>query len=220
MNVLIACEESQTVCLAFRQFGVNAYSCDIQSCSGGYPQYHFLCDVKQVLYPPFSHETQSGNIVYIDKWDLVIAHPPCTYLSNAGSCYLCDSNGRVKDLQRWYNGLAARDFFLMFFDLDCPFCIENPKPSRIWHLPFHSQVIQPYYFGHPFQKRTYLWLNKLPPLFYTLICDSPESTKTAEWFNRGPNRQKNRSKTFSGVGAAMASQWIPFLLSNGDLHEH
>src|SRR5574344_1078988 len=117
MKVLIACEESQAVCKAFRAKGHEAYSCDIQECSGGHPEWHIQGDVTPLLN---------------ENWDLIIAHPPCTYLSNAG----------------------ARDFFMKLYNANFPkIAVENPVPSKIYEMPLHSQEIQPYMFGHPFKKK-------------------------------------------------------------------
>lgn len=210
MKVLVACEESQRVCVAFREKGHEAYSCDIQNCSGGHPEWHIKCNVLKII---------SGNTLFvtcdwvthrIDKWDLLIAHPPCTYLSNAGARFLYPKG--VLNEDRLKKGLAAKDFFLRFWQADIPkIAIENPIPSRIYGLPKYTQTIQPYYFGHPFKKKTCLWLKNLPALQPTNIIsvEKCQSTKIAgNWFNiGGKDRQKNRAKTFEGIAAAMAEQW-------------
>lgn len=193
MRVLVACEESQRVCSEFRRLGHEAYSCDIEPCSGGHPEWHFQQDVTQLLK---------------EKWDLIIAHPPCTYLSNAGARHLYP-NGVLNE-ERLKKGLAAKEFFMLFYNADCPkVVIENPTPSKIFGLPQYDQVIQPYQFGHPFSKRTCLWLKGVSPLKPTEIVDVAQSTKIAgNWFNKGgKERQKNRSKTFEGIARAMAEQW-------------
>lgn len=151
MKVLVACECSQVVMSAFRRIGDESFSCDLQAARGDYPDYHIQCDVLEIL-------------TY--DWDLIIAHPPCTYLSNAGACRLY--SGGVLNHDRYLNGLAARDFFMMFYNHSCKhICIENPIPSKIYELPKPDQVIEPYMFGHPFSKKTYLWLKGLPPLMPT-----------------------------------------------------
>ena len=208
MNVLIACESSQTICIAFRNFGINAFSCDIVPCYGGHPEWHIIADVYTIIDGCCTFETESGQIhVIFDKWDLATIHPPCTYLSNAGASSLFP--GGVLNNVRFFRGLLARQFFIDMLNCDCDkVCVENPTPSKIYNLPVCSQVIQPSYFGDPYLKRTLLWLRGLPPLFATDIVSNPESTVTAEWYNKGGSlRQRNRSKTFPGVAAAMAVQW-------------
>lgn len=195
MKILIACEESQTVCKAFRAKGHEAYSCDILPCSGGHPEWHIQGDAIKEAY--------SG------KYDMMIAHPPCTYLSNAGAPHLY--KGRVLNQERYKKGLKGKEFFMKL--LNAPIekiCVENPTPSKIFDLPKHSQVIQPYEHGHPFQKRTLLWLKNLPEIKPTKITEERQPTTTAEWFNRGEigvARQIRRSKTFQGIAEAMAEQW-------------
>lgn len=194
MKILVAREESQTVTLAFRSKGHKAFSCDIVDCSGGYPQFHIKDDVR--------------NIINYD-WDMLIAHPPCTYLSNVGSQYLFGKD--EFNIDRYLKGLEAKKFFMMLYNADIKMkCIENPTPMKIFDLPMHSQVIQPYEFGHPFSKRTLLWLFNLPGLMSTdLICrQNVQSTLVSSWYNSGgKDRQKTRSKTFLGIALAMAEQW-------------
>ena len=193
MRVLVACEESQAVCKAFRALGHEAYSCDIEACSGGHPEWHLLVDAKELLKM---------------EWDLIIAHPPCTYLSNAGARHLYPKG--ILNESRLALGLVAKEFFMLFYNSDCPkICIENPIPSKVYGLPPYTQVIQPYQFGHPYTKKTCLWLKGLAPLQPTKIVKVSSSTKVAgNWFNKcGKERQKNRAKTFSGIAEAMAKQW-------------
>lgn len=221
MKVLVACEESQRVCNAFRERGHEAYSCDVMSCSGGHPEWHIQCDVREVLkkkryreqtddiYWGIIFKTQDGMKHCIDdKWDLIIAHPPCTYLSNAGARFLYPKG--VLNEDRLKLGLDAKEFFMQLYNADCDkICVENPIPSRVFGLPKYSQTIQPYEHGHPFKKKTCLWLKNLPLLKPTNIVDVRESTKIAgNWFNKGgKDRQKNRAKTFEGIAKAMAEQW-------------
>jgi len=193
VRVLVACEESQRVTIELRKLGHEAYSCDLETCSGGRPEWHLQQDVTQLLKI---------------KWDMMIAHPPCTYLSNAGARHLYPKGQLNKE--RYALGLKAKEFFMMLYNADIErICIENPLPSKIYNLPKHSQVIQPWQFGHPFQKRTQLWLKNLPELKPTKIIDVKQSTKVAgNWFNKGGNdRQKNRSKTFEGIAKAIANQF-------------
>lgn len=193
MRVLIACEESQAVCKAFRSLGHEAYSCDIEPCSGGYPEWHLQVDALELLKM---------------QWDIILAFPPCTYLSNAGARHLF-KGGKLNE-ERYHKGLQAKEFFLKFLNADCPkICVENPVSSKIYQMPKHTQEIQPYQFGHPVQKKTRLWLKGLPPLQPTAIVDYKCGCHEAgTWFMKGgKERQKNRSKTFPGIAKAMAEQW-------------
>jgi len=193
MKVLIACEESQRVCNAFREIGHEAYSCDILPCSGGHPEWHIQDNVLNHLE---------------EGWDLIIAHPPCTYLSNAGAVHLYPK-GKLNE-ERYKKGLEGKSLFMKLLNSNIPkICVENPIPSKIFKLPKYTQTIQPFYFGHPFKKKTCLWLKNLPLLEPTNIITECQSTKVAgNWFNKGgKDRQKNRSKTFEGIAKAMAKQW-------------
>ena len=191
IRVLIACEFSGVVRDAFAAKGHDAWSCDILPTerSGN----HIQRDVLEILN---------------DGWDLMIAHPPCTYLSNAGARFLYPKG--VLNTDRLAQGLDAKELFMALLNADIPrICIENPIPSSAYLLPAYNQIIQPSYFGHPFQKRTCLWLKNLPPLMSTGIYETAESSKIAgNWFNKGgKERQKNRAKTFQGIADAMSSQW-------------
>ena len=214
MNVLVACEESQRVCIAFRERGHNAFSCDIEPCSGGHPEWHIMQDVIPLLNGQCSFRTMDGIEHSIDgKWDLIIAHPPCTYLSNAGARFLYPKG--VLNEERLAKGMIAKDFFMHFYNADCDrIAIENPIPSKVYGLPPYTQTIQPWMFGHPVQKKTCLWLNGLPELQPTNVVKERQSTKIpGNWFNSGgKERQKNRAKTFPGIAKAMAEQWMPLLL--------
>lgn len=202
MRVLVACEESQEVCKAFRERGHEAYSCDIQECSGGHPEWHLQQDVLEVLK---------------DKWDLIIAHPPCTYLSNAGARWLY-AGGKLNE-ERYQKGLEGKQFFLALLNADCPkIAVENPIPSKVYMLPEYTQVIQPYQFGEPWSKKTCLWLKGLNPLRPTNIvsdykpyCSSGSYSVNHNPKYKGASRKggsaKSRSKTFPGIAAAMAAQW-------------
>ena len=219
MKVLVACEESQRVCTAFREKGHEAYSCDIMECSGGHPEWHIKQDVLSILNPHrisnsfygIVFRTEDGEAHRIEgKWDLIIAHPPCTYLSNAGARFLYPKGELNKDRLR--KGLAAKEFFMAFYNANCnKICIENPIPSKIYELPQYSQTVQPYEHGHPFSKKTCLWLKGLETLKPTNIIpkEKRQSTKIAgNWFNKGgKERQRNRAKTFEGIAKAMADQW-------------
>lgn len=204
LRVLVACEESQEVCKAFRALGHKAFSCDLQDCSGGHPEWHIKGDALKVLNLPM--------------WDLVIAHPPCTYLSNAGARFLYPKG--VLNQERLKKGLEGKEFFMNFYNAKCKhIAIENPVASRVFELPKHSQEIQPYEFGHPFKKKTRLWLKGLPNLHPTEVVEVSQSTKVAgNWFNKGgKDRQKNRAKTFTGIAKAMAEQWSKYILEQKEL---
>lgn len=211
MNVLIACEESQEVCKAFRARGHRAFSCDIQECSGGRPEWHIQGDVLPLLNGNCTFTTMDGRThEQGGRWDLIIAHPPCTYISNAGARFLYPGGKKVLNEERLKKGIEATHFFLRFLYADCDkIAIENPIPTKVYCLPPYSQIIQPWMFGHPVQKRTCLWLKGLPELMPTDITEERQSSKIAgNWFNKGgKERQKNRAKTFPGIAAAMAEQW-------------
>lgn len=211
MNILIACEESQEVCKAFRARGHEAYSCDIQECSGGHPEWHILGDVLPLINGNCTFITLDNQVhTQTGKWDLIIAHPPCTYISNAGARFLYPGGNGVLNEERFKKGVEATNFFLRFLYADCDkIAVENPIPSKVYGLPPYSQIIQPWMFGHPVQKKTCLWLKGLPKLVPTDITEERQSSKIAgNWFNKGgKNRQKNRAKTFPGIACAMAEQW-------------
>lgn len=214
-RVLVACEESQRVCIAFRERGFEAYSCDILPCSGGHPEWHIQCDVYKLLYvksyPNYMFMTQNGEWHdYEWCWDLIIAHPPCTYLSNAGARFLYPKG--ILNEERLKHGQEAAEFFMLLYNAQCKYiAVENPIPSKIYGLPPYTQIIQPYMFGVPLQKKTCLWLKNLPRLEPTNLLNKVEcqSTKVpGNWFNKGGlERQKNRSKTFKEIAEAMADQW-------------
>lgn len=230
MKVLVACEESQRVCTAFRERGHEAYSADIQEPSGGHPEWHILGDVLKVLNPydtdpcggtettGILFETMDGAVHFVKKWDLIIAHPPCTYLSNAGACRLYPKKGQLNQ-ERYKQGVKARDFFLYFYYADCDrIAIENPIPSKIYNLPPYSQIIQPYHFGEPYSKKTCLWLKGLPKLQPTnILTDYKPYVSCGTSRNKGnPDKSgvsraggaaKVRSKTFYGFAKAFAEQW-------------
>lgn len=201
MKVLVACEESQAVTIEFRKMGHEAYSCDVIECSGGHPEWHIQADAIELLKM---------------RWDMIIAHPPCTYLTNAGAVRM-----RVKGEivpERYEKAMEAKLFFMKFLEADCPrIAVENPTPMKLVGLPPYTQAVQPYEFGHPYSKRTCLWLKGLPPLVPTKICKHHEpyvngGCKDANGnYRRFQGRKerdpKIRAKTFPGIARAMAEQW-------------
>lgn len=214
-KILVACEESQTVCRAFRDRGFEAYSCDIQEPSGGHPEWHILGDALISLHGGVV-TTMEGKTHDVGKWDLLIAHPPCTYLSNAGARHLWKNH--MLNPERFEKGMGAKEFFMTFLGADISrICVENPVPSKVFDLPGYTQIVQPYEYGHPYTKRTCLWLKGLPPLKPTNIvepvatwCPSGSYSGKHEEQYKGMftrDRAKNRAKTFLGIAEAMAEQW-------------
>lgn len=242
MNVLVACEESQRVCTTFREKGHEAYSCDIIECSGGHPEWHIQGDVLDVLNPTkhsvfddnttikgIEFKTCDGKNHFIyDKWDMIIAFPPCTHLAVSGARHF--EKKRADGRQR-----EGIDFFAQFLNADCKkIAIENPigiisgeyipkwfpDLAEKYNLPVkQSQIIQPYEYGHNAKKATCLWLKGLPllkptnivePDLVSYICKSGKkvtfSRHMVQGFENG-ERAKSRSKTFEGVAKAMADQW-------------
>ena len=193
MRVLVACEESQAVTLEMRVLGIEAFSCDLQPCSGPLPQWHYQRDIKELL---------------ARKWDMIIAFPPCTHLAVSGARWFKEKRADGRQQQ-------GIDFFMQFVNHDCSkIAIENPIGimSTIWRKP--DQIIQPWQFGHPEAKATCLWLKGLEPLVPTNILTKPESGR---WENQTPSgqnklgpsehRAKIRSRTYEGIAKAMAKQW-------------
>ena len=218
MRVLVACEESQAVTKELRRLGHEAYSCDIQPCSGGHPEWHIMQDVIPLINGQCTFNTADGQSHSVPgKWDMLIAHPPCTYLSNAGARWLY-AGGQL-NMERYAKGLNAKQFFMSFLYADCPrIAVENPIPSTVYNLPKYTQVIQPYEYGHPYSKKTCLWLKGLEPLKPTNIvsehtpyCSSGSYSNTHDPRYKGASRKggsaKARSKTFPGIARAMAEQW-------------
>ena len=200
MNVLVACEESQRVCIAFRERGHNAFSCDVEPCSGGHPEWHIMQDVLPLLNGRCNFKTMDGIGHSIDgKWDLIVAFPPCTHLAVSDARYF---EQKLKD-GRQQQGI---DFFMEFTKADCDkIAIENPIGIMSTNYRKPDQIIQPWMFGHGETKATCLWLKNLPKLEPTNIVDGREQRI---WkMPPGPERAKERSKTYEGIARAMASQW-------------
>lgn len=218
VKVLVACEESQRVCTAFREKWHEAYSCDIDPCSGGHPEWHIQADVIPIVNGRCAFKTMDGKDHIIDtEWDLIIAHPPCTYLSNAGARWLYAGNKLNEE--RFRKGVKGKEFFMNLFNANCKkIAIENPIPSSVYDMPKYSQIIHPYQFGHPYSKKTCLWLKGLPDLQPTDIvnefvpyCSSGSYSKNHDPKYKGASRKggssRMRSKTFEGIAKAMADQW-------------
>jgi len=201
MRVLLACEESQAVTKEFRALGHEAYSCDILPESGGHPEWHIQDDVLEHL---------------TDDWDMIIGFPPCTYMTNAGAVRMYPKSGQI-DPNRFEKAMEAKDFFMAIYNAPVKHvAVENPMPMKIIGLPEKSQVIQPYEYGDPYSKRTYLWLRNLPNLVPTKVL-----TEYQPFINGGglrldrenyqhkkfANNALERSKTFPGIAKAMATQW-------------
>lgn len=220
MNVLIACEESQTVCKAFRRKGHNAYSCDIIMCSGGKPGWHIQGDVLPLLNGNCTFTTCDGAIhEIVGKWDLIIAHPPCTYLCLSSQKHCNIELYGNKARERIIKRDNAIKFFMEFVNANCDhIAIENPVGVMTRYYRKADQYIHPCMFGHPTKKRTGLWLKGLPKLKPTKIVEqefhvSKTGRKWDKWFFDSSciadlnERSKFRSKTFEGIADAMATQW-------------
>jgi hypothetical protein len=232
MKVLVACEESQRVTLAFRERGHEAYSCDIMECSGGHPEYHIMQDVLPILNGNCTVTTCDGEVHNIEgKWDMIIAFPPCTHLAVSGARHF---EGKRKD-GRQREGI---EFFVQFLNADCDrIAVENPigiisgdyipkwfpDLADKYSLPIKpTQIIQPYYFGDPHKKTTCLWLKGLPELQPTKIVEpelisytkkdgkkvtfSKDYCHSFDW-SSAEDRSRKRSKTYIGVAKAMGTQW-------------
>lgn len=230
MRILVACEESQAVCKAFREKGHEAYSCDIIECSGGHPEWHIQGDVLNVLNPMAVFEGEIPGIEFFTadgehhsfkgKWNMIIAFPPCTYLSNAGAARLYKKiDGKSYcDLERLNKGFDAKEFFLKFLNAEADkIAIENPVPSGVYRLPPYTQIVQPYEHGHIYSKKTCLWLKGLPKLIPTNIVEPVCSWVSGGSKDNQGNKRKNcgmtfrdsktKAKTFPGIAKAMADQW-------------
>ena len=219
MRVLVACEESQAVCRAFRERGHAAFSCDLMECSGGHPEWHIKGDVLPLLNGRCTFRTSDGVEWSIsDRWDLIIAHPPCEKLTNTGNPYLNVQKWGEKAIQRAKDRQKAFEFFMKFANADCEkIAIENPIGYPNTHYRKPNQIIQPWQYGHPFTKGTCLWLKGLPNLV-PAVAEKPVGCKSYAWETMVDERGKTiswnsdlskklRSKTFEGIAKAMAEQW-------------
>lgn len=228
IHVLVACEESQAVCCAFRALGFTAFSCDVQEPSGGHPEWHILGDAVSALSGGII-TTMDGKRHDVKKWDLLIAHPPCTYLSNVATRHFslrCTSAEKV--VTRWAERAKAAIFFMHFILADIPhIAVENPVGFMNTGYRKPDQIIHPYMFAAGVEdsenyvtKATCLWLKALPKL-HTNNLPKPDLATMYGKYSNGKNRtweemqcgnrSKIRSKTFPGIAAAMAEQWGKFL---------
>lgn len=218
LNILVACEESQEECMAFRERGHNAYSCDIVKCRKGTPpEWHIVGDVTPFLDGKVDFCTQDGNFCHVDKWDLIVAHPPCTYLCKVGSPWLYHNPDRYirfegrklyVNSERLEKMMQAREFFYKCLAAKANYvAVENPLPMKMAGLPKPDCYVSPDWYGHKYTKKTLYWLRNLPPLMPAIFHANPKS------FVRS-SRGKYRSRTFRGVACAMADQWIPYILKH------
>lgn len=217
LNVLIACEESQAECRAFRELGHNAYSCDIQPCKpSGVPAWHIHDDATPYLRGLTSFRTQDGERHQVPRWDLIIAHPPCTYLCKVGSLWLHKEpltsimvNGVQLRLnaERYQSMLKAREFFFVCLNAKAPYvAVENPIPMRLAGLPKPSFFACPSWYGVKYTKKTLYWVKNLPPLIAEIDYPDPKSFVHS-------SRGKYRSRTFPELARAIARQWSAWIIS-------
>lgn len=238
LNILVACEESQAVCKEFRRLGHNAYSCDILKCSGGHPEWHFNCDVLEVIKNK-GGKLETGDTVFINgNWDLMVAHPPCTYLAVSGAqwYYHPDDKHLPTDQRRPHPKFPNRakdreegvSFFMALANAPIKYiAIENPVGimSKRWRKP--DQSVQPWMFGDEASKLTCLWLKNLPPLHETNVVGHGERVVLSsgrslpKWYSdalckakTSEERRTLRSKTFPGFAKAIAEQWSDYLLNS------
>lgn len=215
LNVLIACEESQAECQAFRELGHKAYSCDIQSCRpNGHPEWHIKGDVTPYLQGRCQFYTQDGKHHHISRWHLIIAHPPCTYLCKVGAQHLYKDT----DMVIWWRGemlkvnrdrfekmQAAKAFFDVCLKANADFvAVENPLPMALAQLPKPDAFVEPFWFGVKYSKKTLYWLKNLPPIMADASHPSPKCYVRS-------SRGKYRSRTFPEVARALAKQWGDFV---------
>lgn len=217
LNVLVACECSGVVRDAFRKLGHNAWSCDLQPCDGN-PRYHIQGDVLRVIGSPMAvSKAQKG-------WDLIIAHPPCTYLCNSGVHWLYHKGSLELGKDRWTRMIEAAKFFREIYLSEAAphIAVENPIPHKhaVWAMDVgksYDQIIQPWQFGHPESKATCLWLKNLPKLKPTKVLkkSGPWANQTPSGQNKlgpSPLRAKLRARTYEGIALAMATQWSEYIL--------
>lgn len=213
LYILIACEESQAETIAFRKLGHIAYSCDIVRCRRNTPsEWHIVDDVTQYLRGSVNFVTQDGMSASVPNWDLIIAHPPCTYLCKSGAQHLYTTTGF--NWVRYRNMLLARRFFFECLNAKAPYvAVENPLPMKRACLPPPSCYAQPSWFGVKYTKKTLYWLKNLPPLMPTILHPSPKCFVKA-------SRGHYRSRTFPQMAEEIARQWSAFILDDMQAHDH
>ena len=229
-KALVACEESQAVTLELRKRGWEAYSCDIQECSGGHPEWHICEDVIPLVNGNCTFRTMDGIKHTINgKWDLIIAHPPCTYLTVTGNRWFNVERYGEKAIQRAKDREEAVEFFMVFANADCEhICIENPVGCMSTRWRKADQIIQPWMFGDPFEKKTCLWLIGLQPLVETDVVEPAPRKQFASgntmpawyadaWHLPKEERSRLRSKTFPGIAEALAEQFTIQITGQNDL---
>lgn len=220
MNILVACEESQRVCMAFREKGHRAFSCDVIECSGGHPEWHIMQDVIPLLNGNCEFKTCDGKVHTVNgKWNMIIAFPPCTYLCVTGNRWFDVVRYGDKARQRFVDRYKAIVFFMQLALADCEkIVIENPVGIMSTAYKKAEQIIQPYMFGDEFEKKTCLWLKGLQPLIPSnevkpserKVFESGKSMPAwyAELWGLPKNeRARLRSQTFPSIAKAMAEQW-------------
>ena len=207
MKILIACEESQRVTMEMRRLGHEAYSCDVQEPSGGHPEWHIHGDALKALEGGII-QTMDGEMHVIGDWDMLIAHPPCTHLAVSGARWFVEGKKPLSLKEE------AADFFLKFAKANIPkIAVENPVSvmSTLYQKP--DQIIHPWQYGHAEEKTTCLWLKGLPKLEPTnnvreKMMKLSKKERERNWYmSPGPERAKERSKTYPGIARAMAEQW-------------
>lgn len=236
INILIACEESQRVCSAFRDLGLNAFSCDILPCSGGHPEWHFQQDVLEIIKNR-GGILQNGNVKFIDgEWDMMVAHPPCTFLAVSGAKWYYHPEDRNLPIEerrphpkfpnRAKDREEAADFFMLLVNANInKIAIENPVGIMNTRYRKPDQIVQPWMFGDSASKKTCLWLKNLPKLKPTNIVSEGDyiefesGRRLAKWYSDGLTKTKTpeerrmwRSKTFPGFAKAIAEQWGKLLI--------
>lgn len=236
LNVLVACEESQRVCSEFRKLGHNAYSCDLLKCSGNHPEWHFNMDVLEVIKNK-GGVLQSGEEIHIDgEWDIMIAHPPCTFLAVSGARWYYHPDDKDLPFEqrrphpRFPNRAQDREegaeFFMKLATADIKYiAVENPVGIMNTRYRKPDQVVHPYHFGDEASKATCLWLKNLPPLVYTNVVGKGDRVVLSsgkslpKWYSdaltkaKTPEERRNlRSKTFPGFAKAIAEQWSKYVI--------
>lgn len=218
LNVLVACEESQAETEAFRQLGHNAFSCDIQPCrKGKHPEWHIRGDVSPYLHGDTNFVTDDGIKHYLTHWDLIIAHPPCTYLCRLSSVQLMKNpdgwrytiqGWKFLNTARWEKLLSAKSFFISCLNANAPYvAVENPVPMAIAELPLSTAYACPSWYGVKYTKKTLYWLRNLPPLIADAEFTNPKCFVTC-------SRDKYRSRTFPQLAHALAKQWSEYILDD------